>query len=71
MIASKAIKIYTSTGEPDGRFVTTVFNPKEALNLRTRLFKRGDVKRVIFKNSENTTLCSFSSASGVSKMLFT
>tara|TARA_R110002153_G_scaffold120520_4_gene265840 strand:- start:255 stop:455 length:201 start_codon:yes stop_codon:yes gene_type:complete len=49
MIASKAIKVYASVGQPDGEYVTTVFTPQAANLLRIRLFKRPSVRRVTFK----------------------
>ena len=49
MIASKAIKVYASVGQPDGEYVTTVFTPHDAIQARTKLFKRTGVRRVIFK----------------------
>jgi hypothetical protein len=49
MIASKAIKVYASVGQPDGEYVTTVFTPHDAAKARTKLFKRTGVRRVIFK----------------------
>jgi beta-galactosidase beta subunit len=49
MIASKAIKVYASVGQPDGEYVTTVFTPHDAHRMKLRLFKRKSVRRVIFK----------------------
>jgi len=49
MIASKAIKVYASVGQPDGEYVTTVFTPHDAIQARAKLFKRTGVRRVIFK----------------------
>jgi len=49
MIASKAIKVYASVGQPDGEYITTVFTPHDAHHMKLRLFKRKSVRRVIFK----------------------
>jgi len=49
MIASRAIKVYASVGQPDGEYVTTVFTPHDANLARIKLFKRTGVRRVIFK----------------------
>tara|TARA_R100000951_G_scaffold43790_1_gene37015 strand:- start:1543 stop:1743 length:201 start_codon:yes stop_codon:yes gene_type:complete len=49
MIASKAIKVYASVGQPDGEYITTVFTPHDAHRMKLRLFKRKSVRRVIFK----------------------
>ena len=49
MIASRAIKVYASVGQPDGEYVTTVFTPHDANLARIKLFKRSNVRRVIFK----------------------
>jgi hypothetical protein len=49
MIASKAIKVYASVGQPDGEYVTTVFTPHDANQARIKLFKRTSVRRVTFK----------------------
>ena len=48
MIASKAIKVYASVGQPDGEYITTVFTPHDAHRMKLRLFKRKSVRRVIF-----------------------
>lgn len=60
MIASKAIKVYASVGQPDGEYVTTVFTPHDANLARTKLFKRSSVRRVIFKTVHEKELASFS-----------
>ena len=52
MIASRAIKVYASAGQPDGEYVTTVFTPHDAHLAFVKLCKRTSVRRVIFK-----TLC--------------
>jgi hypothetical protein len=49
MIASRAIKVYASVGQPDGEYVTTVFTPHDANQARIKLFKRTSVRRVTFK----------------------
>ena len=49
MIASKAIKVYASVGQPDGEYITTVFTPHDANQARIKLFKRTSVRRVTFK----------------------
>ena len=49
MIASRAIKVYASVGQPDGEYVTTVFTPHDANQALIKLFKRTGVCRVIFK----------------------
>jgi hypothetical protein len=49
MIASKAIKVYASVGQPDGEYITTVFTPHDAHRMKLRLFKRKSVRRVVFK----------------------
>jgi len=49
MIASRAIKVYASVGQPDGEYVTTVFTPHDANQARVKLFKRTSVRRVTFK----------------------
>jgi len=49
MIASRAIKVYASMGQPDGEYVTTVFTPHDANQARIKLFKRTSVRRVTFK----------------------
>lgn len=49
MIASKAIKVYASVGQPDGEYVTTVFTPRDAYLAFVKLCKRTSVRRVIFK----------------------
>jgi hypothetical protein len=49
MIASKAIKVYASMGQPDGEYITTVFTPHDANKARIKLFKRTGVRRVTFK----------------------
>lgn len=49
MIASKAIKVYASTGHPEGEYVTTVFTPHDANQVRIKLFNREGVRRVTFK----------------------
>ena len=49
MLASRAIKVYASVGQPDGEYVTTVFTPHDANLARIKLFKRTGVRRVIFK----------------------
>tara|TARA_R100000951_G_scaffold2134_1_gene3644 strand:+ start:76 stop:279 length:204 start_codon:yes stop_codon:yes gene_type:complete len=59
MIASKAIKVYASVGQPDGEYVTTVFTPHDAIQARTKLFKRTGVRRVIFKTVHEKELASF------------
>jgi len=56
MIASKAIKVYASVGQPDGEYVTTVFTPHDAIQARTKLFKRTGVRRVIFKTPTGAEL---------------
>ncbi len=56
MIASKAIKVYASVGQPDGEYVTTVFTPHDAIQARTKLFKRTGVRRVIFKTPKGEEL---------------
>lgn len=48
MIASKAIKVYASMGQPDGEYITTVFTPHDAQRIKLRLFKRSNVRSVIF-----------------------
>ena len=60
MIASKAIKVYASAGQPDGEYVTTVFTPHDANLARIKLFKRTSVRRVIFKTAAEKELASFS-----------
>ena len=60
MIASKAIKVYASVGQPDGEYVTTVFTPHDANLARIKLFKRTGVRRVIFKTAAEIELASFS-----------
>jgi len=59
MIASKAIKVYASVGQPDGEYVTTVFTPHDAIQARTKLFKRTGVRRVIFKTAAEKELVSY------------
>ena len=49
MIPSRAIKVYVSSGQPDGEYVTTVFTPHDAYLARIKLFKRTGVRRVIFR----------------------
>lgn len=49
MIASRAIKVYASVGQPDGEYITTVFTPHDANQARIKLFKRTSVRRVTFK----------------------
>ena len=49
MIPSRAIKVYVSSGQPDGEYITTVFTPHDAYLARIKLFKRTGVRRVIFK----------------------
>ena len=49
MIASKAIKVYASVGQPDGEYVTTVFTPHDAHQVFVKLCKRPSVRRVTFK----------------------
>ena len=56
MIASKAIKVYASVGQPDGEYVTTVFTPHDAIQARTKLFKRTGVRRVTFKTATGEEL---------------
>ena len=56
MIASRAIKVYASVGQPDGEYVTTVFTPHDAAKARTKLFKRTGVRRVIFKTPKGEEL---------------
>jgi phosphoribosyl 1,2-cyclic phosphodiesterase len=56
MIASKAIKVYVSVGQPDGEYVTTVFTPHDAIQARTKLFKRTGVRRVTFKTATGKEL---------------
>ena len=56
MIASKAIKVYVSVGQPDGEYVTTVFTPHDAIQARTKLFKRTGVRRVTFKTATGEEL---------------
>jgi hypothetical protein len=56
MIASKAIKVYASVGQPDGEYVTTVFTPHDAIQARTKLFKRTGVRRVTFKTATGKEL---------------
>ena len=60
MIASRAIKVYASVGQPDGEYVTTVFTPHDANLARIKLFKRTSVRRVIFKTAAEKELASFS-----------
>jgi len=60
MIASRAIKVYASVGQPDGEYVTTVFTPYDANQARIKLFKRTSVRRVIFKTAAEKELASFS-----------
>ena len=60
MIASRAIKVYASVGQPDGEYVTTVFTPHDANLARIKLFKRTNVRRVIFKTAAEKELASFS-----------
>ena len=59
MIASKAIKVYASVGQPDGEYVTTVFTPHDANQARIKLFKRTGVRRVIFKTVNEKELASY------------
>jgi response regulator RpfG family c-di-GMP phosphodiesterase len=59
MIASNAIKVYASVGQPDGEYVTTVFTPHDAIQARTKLFKRTGVRRVIFKTVNEKELASY------------
>ena len=59
MIASNAIKVYASVGQPDGEYVTTVFTPHDAIQARTKLFKRTGVRRVIFKTVHEKELASY------------
>ncbi len=59
MIASKAIKVYASVGQPDGEYVTTVFTPHDAIQARTKLFKRTGVRRVIFKTVNEKELAAY------------
>ena len=59
MIASRAIKVYASVGQPDGEYVTTVFTPHDANLARIKLFKRTGVRRVIFKTAAEKELASF------------
>ena len=56
MIASKAIKVYASVGQPDGEYITTVFTPHDAIQARTKLFKRTGVRRVTFKTATGKEL---------------
>ena len=56
MIASKAIKVYASVGQPDGEYVTTVFTPHDANQARIKLFKRTGVRRVTFKTATGKEL---------------
>ena len=56
MIPSKAIKVYASVGQPDGEYVTTVFTPHDAIQARTKLFKRTGVRRVTFKTATGKEL---------------
>ena len=59
MIASRAIKVYASVGQPDGEYFTTVFTPHDANLARIKLFKRTGVRRVIFKTAAEKELASF------------
>ena len=59
MIASRAIKVYASVGQPDGEYVTTVFTPHDANQARIKLFKRTGVRRVIFKTVHEKELASY------------
>ena len=59
MIASRAIKVYASVGQPDGEYVTTVFTPHDAIKARTKLFKRTGVSRVIFKTVHEKELAAY------------
>ncbi len=59
MIASRAIKVYASVGQPDGEYVTTVFTPHDANQARIKLFKRTGVSRVIFKTVHEKELASY------------
>jgi hypothetical protein len=56
MIASKAIKVYASVGQPDGEYVTTVFTPHDAQRMKLRLFKRSNVRSVIFTTAAGNHL---------------
>ena len=59
MIASRAIKVYASVGQPDGEYVTTVFTPHDANLARIKLFKRTGVRRVIFKTVHEKELAAY------------
>jgi len=56
MIPSRAIKVYVSSGQPDGEYVTTVFTPHDAYLARIKLFKRTGVLRVIFRTLSGNEL---------------
>ena len=56
MIPSRAIKVYVSSGQPDGEYVTTVFTPHDAYLARIKLFKRTGVRRVIFRTLSGNEL---------------
>ena len=51
MIASRAIMVYESNGDAEGKFVTTVFTVPDAKRVEDRLFKRNSIRRVIFKRT--------------------
>ena len=59
MIASKAIKVYASVGQPDGEYVTTVCSADDAIKVRAKLFKRTGIRRVIFKTVKEKELASY------------
>jgi hypothetical protein len=62
MIPSKAIKVYKNTyTNQHEEFVTTVFTPYDAQQLRARLFKDNKIHRLTFKSIKDTTLISYTS----------
>ena len=60
MLADRAIKVYQSVGNPVAKeeFVTTVFCPYDEQRLLVRLFKRGGVRKVVFKTAKGKVLTS-------------
>lgn len=60
MIASKAIKVYKNTYiNQHEEFVTTVFTPYDAHQLKSKMFKDKKVHRLTFKSVSNNVLKSY------------
>jgi len=60
MLPSRAIKVYQNThANQHEEFLTTVFTPHDAHQLKSKLFKDKKIHRITFKSVSNNILKSY------------